>query len=46
MIARKQEGIYLVKDNGGVPIDVPFVLSEFGRLCQEDPRVREAGVPA
>ncbi|KAF7545181.1 hypothetical protein G7Z17_g9369 [Cylindrodendrum hubeiense] len=34
--ARRQEGDYLVQNPGNVPIDVPFILSEFGYLCQKD----------
>lgn len=36
MSARRQEGEYLVQNPSNVPIDVPFILSEFGHLCQKD----------
>lgn len=36
MSARRQEGEYLVQNPNNVPIDVPFILSEFGQLCQKD----------
>ncbi|KAK7414351.1 hypothetical protein QQX98_006793 [Neonectria punicea] len=36
MSARRQEGDYLVMNPGKVPIDVAFISSEFGTLCQKD----------
>ncbi|KAM5356612.1 hypothetical protein ACJ41O_003258 [Fusarium nematophilum] len=35
-LARRQEGDYLVANPGYVPLDVPFIMNEFGKLCQKE----------
>ncbi|KAH6889706.1 hypothetical protein B0T10DRAFT_39116 [Thelonectria olida] len=41
MGARRQEGEYLVHNPGKVPVNVPFILAEFGKLCRKDTQQRE-----
>lgn len=34
--ARRREGDYLVHNPGKLPVDVPFILAQFGNLSRRD----------